>query len=67
MKAQMMKGPYVQVDETPIKYLDPGGGKTALGYLWVPHRPGQDETYYESRDHCQALGIPLTQNNTFCC
>lgn len=25
--------------ETPIKYLDPGNGKTSLGYLWVPHRP----------------------------
>jgi len=24
---------YVQVDETPIKYLAPGKGKTAQGYL----------------------------------
>jgi transposase len=39
---QMMSGPYIQVDETPIKYLDPGKGKTGQGYLWVAHRPGQD-------------------------
>jgi transposase len=36
----MMSGPYIQADETPIKYLDPGNGKTSLGYLWVAHRPG---------------------------
>ena len=35
MKFQLMSGPYLQVDETPIKYLDPGNGKTAQGYLWV--------------------------------
>ena len=28
---------YVQVDETPIRYLDPGAGKTALGQLWTYH------------------------------
>jgi len=38
----MMRGPYIQVDETPIKYLDPGNGETGLGYLWVAHRLGQD-------------------------
>jgi Transposase IS66 family len=42
IKDQMMSGPYIQVDETPIKYLDPGNGKTGQGYLWVAHRPGQD-------------------------
>ncbi|MEO7317657.1 MAG: IS66 family transposase [Chthoniobacteraceae bacterium] len=26
---------YVQVDETPIRYLAPGHGKTKLGYLWT--------------------------------
>jgi len=38
----MMSGPYIQVDETPIKYLDPGNGKTGQGYFWVAHRPGED-------------------------
>jgi transposase len=45
MKFQLMSGPYLQVDETPIKYLDPGNGKTAQGYLWVTHRPGGDRIY----------------------
>jgi transposase len=26
---------YVQVDETPIRYLAPGNGSTKLGYLWA--------------------------------
>jgi hypothetical protein len=38
IKDQMMKGSYLQVDETPIRYLDPGKGKTGLGYLWVAYR-----------------------------
>jgi transposase len=48
----MMKGSYVQVDETPIRYLDPGGGKTGLGYLRVAHRPGEDVLFewYTTRE-----------------
>jgi transposase len=38
IKDQMMSGLYIQVDETPIKYLDPGNGKTAQGYFWVAYR-----------------------------
>src|ERR1700693_2103999 len=45
MKAQMMSGGYLQVDETPIRYLDPGNGKTGQGSLWVAHRPGGDVIY----------------------
>lgn len=30
---------YLQADETPVAYLDPGGGKTRKGYLWVYHAP----------------------------
>ena len=36
----VLSGGYVQVDETPIRYLAPGHGKTKLGYLWTCHRPG---------------------------
>ncbi len=32
---------YLQADETPVSYLDPGGGKTRKGYLWVYHAPGK--------------------------
>jgi transposase len=33
-------GGYAQVDETPVKYLVPGLGKTDQGYLWTVCRPG---------------------------
>lgn len=32
---------YMQIDETPVQYLDPGNGKTRKGYLWVFHAPGK--------------------------
>ena len=32
----------MQVDETPIKYPDPGRGSAPPGYLWTVHRPGGD-------------------------
>jgi len=41
MWRQMLAGGYLQVDETPVRVLDPDvEGKTAQGYLWfyaVPH------------------------------
>jgi hypothetical protein len=33
---------YVQVDETPVRYLAPGHGLTKMGYFWPPFRPGGD-------------------------
>ena len=42
IKSGIMAGGYVQVDETPIKYLEPGNGKTAQGYLWVASQPAGD-------------------------
>jgi transposase len=41
----VMSGSYVQIDETPIRYLAPGNGKTEMGYLWTCHRPGADTVY----------------------
>lgn len=29
----------LQADETPARYLDPGKGKTSLGYFWIIHNP----------------------------
>jgi transposase len=37
---------YVECDETVIKYLDPGHGKTRQGYLWVLHRLGVDTAFH---------------------
>jgi transposase len=38
-------GGHVQVDETPVDYLEPGNGKTKQGYLWTCSRPGGDVFY----------------------
>jgi transposase len=41
----VLAGGCVQIDETAIKYLDPGQGKTSTGYLWAMHRPGGDTVF----------------------
>jgi transposase len=45
IRTGVMGGGYVQVDETPIRYLDPGNGKARMGYLWTTSRPGGDVVY----------------------
>jgi transposase len=70
IKDQMMRGSYLQVDETPIRYLDPGNGKTGLGYLWVAHRPGEDvlfEWYTTREARCLDKLIPLDFSGTIQC
>lgn len=43
MKKELLAGDYLQVDETPVKVMDPEvKGKCAQGYLWVAGRPGAD-------------------------
>ena len=37
---------YVQVDETPIRYLVPGHGQTKLGYLWTCSAPRGDVVFH---------------------
>jgi transposase len=37
---------YVQVDETPINYLEPGHGRAKQGYLWTGSRPGGDVFFH---------------------
>jgi len=39
-------GGYVQVDETPIRYLEPGHGQTKLGYLWTCAKPHSDVVFH---------------------
>lgn len=46
IKKGVLADGYVQCDETVIKYLDPGHGKTRQGYLWVLHRPGGDTVFH---------------------
>ena len=46
MREDLIKGNYLQADETPIRYLDPDiKGKSQQGYLWVYSRPGQDVVF----------------------
>jgi transposase len=70
IKEQMMRGSYIQVDETPIRYLDPGNGKTGQGYLWVAHRPGEDvlfEWYTTREAKCLDKLIPSDFSGTIQC
>jgi transposase len=46
IRAGVMAAGYVQVDETPIRYLAPGHGQTKLGYLWTALSPGGDAFYH---------------------
>jgi len=46
MKRQQMASTYMQIDETPIRYLKPGQGKAPQGYFWVSHVPGGDAIYH---------------------
>jgi transposase len=43
MKEQLLAGDYLQVDETPVRVMDPDVmGRCATGYLWVAGRPQGD-------------------------
>ncbi len=44
--SEVMEGGYVQCDETPVRYLAPGNGKTKTGYLWACKRPGADVVFW---------------------
>ena len=42
MAEQLFAGDYIQVDETPIKYLKPGSGKAQQGFFWAYSNPKGD-------------------------
>jgi hypothetical protein len=50
------RSPYRQLDETPIRYLEPGTGRAQIGYLWTSNIPGGSVFFHwhEGRD---ATGI----------
>ena len=46
LKNELQQSPYVQVDETPVRYLDPETpGRCAQGYLWTGLVPGKCVVY----------------------
>lgn len=70
MSEEQFADGYVQIDETPIKYLAPGRGKTGQGYLWACHRPGGDTIYHwhASRGHeCLNAIVPHDFSGTIQC
>ena len=72
IKAEILSSDYLQVDETPIRYLSPGHGKTKQGYLWIYNDP-TGSVYYQwstTRAHqslINILGSPENPNinNTY--
>jgi transposase len=43
IREDLVRGSYLQADETPIRFLDPDvKGKSQQGYLWTYSRPGGD-------------------------
>jgi transposase len=48
--------PYRQIDETPIRYLQPGTGKAQPGYLWTSNIPG-GSVFYHWHDGRDAAGL----------
>jgi transposase len=45
IRTGVLAGGYVQADETPIDYLEPGNGKTKQGYFWTFHRPAGESFF----------------------
>lgn len=70
IRTGVMGGGYVQVDETPVDYLEPGNGKTKQGYLWTCSRPGGDVFYrWETSRAAMCLNniIPVDFSGTVQC
>ena len=70
IRTGVMAGGYVQVDETPIDYLEPGNGKTKQGYLWTGSRPGGDVFFHWETSRATACldnVIPATFTGTIQC
>lgn len=42
----VLDGEYAQVDESVIKYLEPGSGRAQHGYFWTIKRPGGDSAFH---------------------
>jgi transposase len=48
LRTSLLTSGYLQVDETPVRYLEPGHGKTKTGYFWV-YRAGDGTLLYDWR------------------
>ena len=69
MAEQLVAGDYLQVDETPIKYLEPGAGQAQKGFFWAYSNPKGDVLFdwRTSRGHeclLEMLKKPSQSGNT---
>jgi transposase len=63
-------GGYVQIDETPVDYLDPGRGKAGQGYLWTCASPQGDVLFHWETSRaaaCLANIVPVDFAGTLQC
>jgi transposase len=63
IRTGVLAGGYVQVDETPIDYLEPGNGQTKQGYFWTFYRPGEGSFFDWQTSRaaaCLESIVPLT-------
>jgi transposase len=70
IRTGVMAGGYVQVDETPVDYLEPGHGRTRQGYLWTGSRPRGDVFYHWQTSRaaaCLENLIPASFTGTLQC
>jgi hypothetical protein len=70
IRTGVMAGGYVQLDETPIDYLEPGAGRALKGYLWTGSRPGGDVFFdwHASRaGECLDTIVPVDFQGTVQC
>jgi transposase len=70
IRTSVLRGGYVQIDETPVEYLEPGYGKTKQGYLWTVCRPGRDVFYWWNISRaaaCLDLIVPADFEGTVQC
>ena len=61
---------YVQIDETPVRYLAPGHGKTKQGYFWAVNRPGGEVIYQweiSRAARCLENVVPVAFKGTIQC
>ena len=45
-REELFQAKVLQMDETPLKYLEPGTGQAQQGYLWVMRDPKTQTCYY---------------------
>jgi transposase len=70
IRTEVLSSGYVQVDETPIRYLAPGHGRTKLGYLWTCSQPRGDVVFHWQTSRaaaCLEKIIPVNFTGTIQC